>query len=212
MAQQFTEAKPFLRMQLQSLSEIFSGMMSFGLNGILCSHVSIYWKNALLRGWWLCTGLRRYFKQKQLCHFNTFMFAFLMDFSPNNTNYSCLYSSLSSAAIENISLGGKYGNKETHIIVWQRYGIWLYMACIPSAICILWSWTLLLGTCILLFECDVWYDFTPKLYGQWTLLCKCCWCREYHMQLCQGVTNLSVSIYIFRAGLSSLVRIRYQWY
>ncbi|KAG6420115.1 hypothetical protein SASPL_116633 [Salvia splendens] len=50
MAQQFTEAKPFSRMQLQSLSEIFSGMMSFGLNGILCSHASIYWKNALLRG------------------------------------------------------------------------------------------------------------------------------------------------------------------
>lgn len=34
--QQCTAAKPFLRMQLQIWSEIFSGMTSFVLNGILC--------------------------------------------------------------------------------------------------------------------------------------------------------------------------------
>lgn len=60
MARQSTGAKPFLRMQHLSLSEIFSGMTSFDLNGIRCLHMSIYWKNALIQGWWLSIGLRRF--------------------------------------------------------------------------------------------------------------------------------------------------------
>lgn len=72
----YTVAELSLRMQLRSWLEIFSGMMSFDLNGIRCSHTVRYWRNAHRLEQWLFTGLKRSVKERiypVICWFCTFI-------------------------------------------------------------------------------------------------------------------------------------------
>ena len=55
----FIGVEPYLRMQVQILLGISSGMMSFDLNGISCLPTSKLWTTTLAQELWLFTGEKR---------------------------------------------------------------------------------------------------------------------------------------------------------